>query len=168
MRSPAKQEKNRRIQYLEKICQDLENCDDWTFHISNLAREVVGQHALEAEQLGDMSLKCRLENAVFQVLEPESYCEIEAQLEEFKLTNSKWQAQSISVLKRKLSHEMVPVHSLQYRIKHTAGIWRKMQTKKITLAQVYDVIALRIVVPTEADCFECSHTTIKSGNTLIL
>ena len=152
------------IQYLEKICQELENCDDRTFHISTLAREVVGQHALEAEQLRDMSLKCRLENAAFQVLEPELYCEIETQLEEFKMTNSKWLAQTISVLKRRLSHEMVPVHSLQCRIKHIAGIWRQMQTKKITLAQVYDVIALRIVVPTEADCYwvlRVVHETFK-------
>jgi len=42
---------------------------------------------------------------------------------------------------------------VQHRVKHTAGIWRKMQAKGLTLEQVHDVVAFRIIVPAEQDCY---------------
>jgi (p)ppGpp synthase/HD superfamily hydrolase len=47
----------------------------------------------------------------------------------------------------------VPVVDLGHRVKHAAGVWKKMREKELALDQVHDLVALRIVVPTESDCY---------------
>jgi GTP pyrophosphokinase len=56
-------------------------------------------------------------------------------------------------LRRALASKNVPVIELRHRIKHPAGIWKKMRNKNLTFGQVHDLVALRIVVPTESDCY---------------
>ena len=48
---------------------------------------------------------------------------------------------------------MVPYIMIQHRVKHTAGVWKKMKSKKLNLDQIHDLYAFRIVVPTESDCY---------------
>jgi GTP pyrophosphokinase len=47
----------------------------------------------------------------------------------------------------------VPIVEIRHRVKHPAGLWKKMRQKNLTFDQVHDLVALRIVVPTEADCY---------------
>ena len=56
-------------------------------------------------------------------------------------------------IRQGLEKRGVPWVSLTQRVKHTAGIWRKMRQKDLELPQVHDLVALRIVVPTESDCY---------------
>ena len=39
------------------------------------------------------------------------------------------------------------------REKHPYSIWRKMQERHVSFEQVTDIIAFRIVTPTDADCY---------------
>lgn len=41
---------------------------------------------------------------------------------------------------------------IQHRVKHTAGVWRKMREAQLAVDQVHDLFAFRVIVPTEPDC----------------
>jgi GTP pyrophosphokinase len=48
---------------------------------------------------------------------------------------------------------MIPCLSIFNRVKHTAGVWRKMQDKGLNLDEIHDLYAFRVIVPTESDCY---------------
>jgi (p)ppGpp synthase/HD superfamily hydrolase len=48
---------------------------------------------------------------------------------------------------------MIPCVSVIHRVKHTAGVWAKMQDKGLNLDEIYDLYAFRVLVPTESDCY---------------
>jgi hypothetical protein len=56
-------------------------------------------------------------------------------------------------LRSTLDEEGVPCVALARRFKSPAAIWRKMREKDLSVAQVQDWFAVRIVVPTESDCY---------------
>ena len=43
--------------------------------------------------------------------------------------------------------------ALQYRVKHPAGIWKKTLSKGLAIDQVHDIVAFRIIVRDEQDCY---------------
>ncbi|MGZ6971147.1 MAG: GTP pyrophosphokinase, partial [Thermoanaerobaculia bacterium] len=108
---------------------------------------------LEAERLGDSGLKSRLEDAAFQILEPEAFEEITRRLAKLPAAKKNWLKKRESEIRKALAEAGVRHKALQYRVKHPAGIWRKKLSKGLTLDQIHDVIAFRIIVRDEQDCY---------------
>ena len=52
-----------------------------------------------------------------------------------------------------LAHEHIENYELSGRTKHIYSIYKKMQRKHVDIQHIYDVIALRIIVPTIEDCY---------------
>lgn len=117
------------------------------------AREAWEKDAAEAMRLGEYALKSRLEDAALRVLEPEAWDEIRRELAAYPATQKQWLRESEKRIRRALAHARVRHKSLQHRVKHTAGIFRKMRSKGLALEQVHDVVAFRIIVPAEQDCY---------------
>jgi len=121
--------------------------------ILELARTAWTADAGEAEQLRDMELKGALEDASMRVLEPGAFLDLQARLAAQKASIADWFMEREADLRRLLTEENIPYVEIAHRVKHVAGIWKKMRLKGLTLDEVDDLYAFRIIVPTESDCY---------------
>lgn len=117
-----------------------------------LAREVFDIYAPLAHRLGIGHLKWELEDIAFRYLEPEAYSRIAGLLDEKRTARQEYINRVIATLQDKLKIINIEAQ-LEGRAKHIYSIWRKMRSKSIAFSEVYDVRAVRILVPNESDCY---------------
>ena len=119
---------------------------------TRVAREVFDVYAPLAHRLGIGHLKWELEDLAFRYLNPEEYKHIAKLLDEKRLERQEFIQQVLSILNDELGKAGIS-GEINGRVKHIYSIWRKMKRKKIDFSQVYDIRAVRILVPTVADCY---------------
>ena len=117
-----------------------------------VAREVFDIYAPLAHRLGIGHIKWELEDLSFRYLEPHKYKQIAQLLDERRLDRQEY----IESVMAQLRHEMDDAGieaDISGRVKHIYSIWRKMQNKGIDFSQIYDVRAVRVLVPQVRDCY---------------
>lgn len=117
-----------------------------------VAREVFEVYAPLAHRLGIGHIKWELEDLSFRYLHPEEYQRIAKQLDERRLDRQLF----IKNVTQQLRDEMRAANiegEVSGRVKHIYSIWRKMQRKKISFSEVYDIRAVRILVKQPRDCY---------------
>lgn len=117
-----------------------------------VAREIFDIYAPLAHRLGIGHIKWELEDLSFRYLEPEAYKNIARLLDEKRLQRDEY-IQSATKTVKDILERMGMASEVSGRAKHIYSIWRKMQRKKISFNEVYDVRALRILVPEVRDCY---------------
>lgn len=117
-----------------------------------VAREVFDIYAPLAHRLGIGHIKWELEDLSFRYLQPEAYKKIAKLLAEKRLEREHYIDEVLETLENALQDVGVKAE-LSGRVKHIYSIWRKMQRKKIDFHQVYDIRAVRVLVPSVADCY---------------
>lgn len=117
-----------------------------------VAREIFDIYAPLAHRLGIGHIKWELEDLSFRYLEPEAYKQIAGLLDEKRLQRDEYIQNVIQSLKNMLDR-MGMESDVTGRAKHIYSIWRKMQRKKISFDEVYDVRAVRILVREVRDCY---------------
>jgi GTP pyrophosphokinase len=116
------------------------------------ARESLDLYSPLANRLGVFQLKWELEDLSFRFLEPELYKRIAGMLDEKRVERERYIARAVGVLEREL--EAAGVKSeIHGRPKHIYSIWNKMRTKSLDFTELYDVRALRVIVPSVKDCY---------------
>src|SRR5437762_11949987 len=116
------------------------------------ARETLDIYSPLANRLGVAQLKWEMEDLSFRFLEPDLYKRIAGMLDEKRLEREQYIARAIAVLTREL--EAAGVQGEIYgRPKHIYSIWNKMRAKSLDFSQLYDVRALRVIVPEVKDCY---------------
>jgi GTP pyrophosphokinase len=116
------------------------------------ARETLDIYAPLANRLGVWQLKWELEDLSFRFLEPELYKRIAQMLDEKRLERERYIAHAIETLARELGAVHVTAQ-ITGRPKHIYSIWNKMRTKQLDFSELYDVRALRVIVPEVKDCY---------------
>ncbi len=119
----------------------------------NLARESLTVFAPLANRLGIWQIKWEMEDLAFRFLEPVTYKQI-ASLLDAKRTERE---ASMQQLRLQLQDELVSkgiAATVQGRPKHIYSIVRKMRGKSLDFDRVFDIRALRVVVPDVASCYE--------------
>ena len=118
-----------------------------------IARETLEIYAPLAGRLGMFRIKAELEDLSFFYLEPEAYQQIQEGLFRKKGALEKYNQEMCQFLRDKLAE-----HHLQGevsgRVKNYYSIYRKLQAQQITLDELYDLLAFRIVVESVHDCYE--------------
>lgn len=117
-----------------------------------VAREVMTIYAPLAHRLGIAQLKWELEDLAFRYLAPERYKEIAKLLAEKRSEREAY----IERVTNQLRHALSEVHiegEVSGRVKHIYSIYRKMKLKGLSFDQLYDIRALRVLVPTLGDCY---------------
>jgi GTP pyrophosphokinase len=105
-----------------------------------------------ANRLGIWQLKWELEDLALRYLAPDIYLGIARQLDGKRAEREQQIADLAGALENQLREG--GIHATVYgRAKHIYSIWRKMRTKNVDLTRVYDVRALRVVVPDIAQCY---------------
>ncbi|ACE84535.1 GTP diphosphokinase [Cellvibrio japonicus] len=117
-----------------------------------VAREVADIYAPLAHRLGIGHIKWELEDLSFRYLQPEEYKRIAKLLDERRLARQEYIDNMLALLRNEL-HKAGIDGEVSGRAKHIYSIWRKMQRKGIPFSQVYDIRAVRILVPTVRDCY---------------
>ena len=117
-----------------------------------IAREVFDIYAPLAHRLGIGFLKWELEDLSFRYLHEKAYKKIAKLLDERRLDRQRFILDAIATLRQELSENGIRAE-LAGRAKHIYSIWRKMHRKGIDFEQVYDIRAIRILVPTIKDCY---------------
>jgi GTP pyrophosphokinase len=117
-----------------------------------VAQEVFDVYAPLAHRLGIGHLKWELEDLSFRYLYGDAYRKIARLLDGKRLERD----QFITQVKQELT-QVLGSAGLEFEIagraKHIYSIWRKMQVKGIGFSQVYDIRAVRILVPEIKDCY---------------
>jgi GTP pyrophosphokinase len=125
-----------------------------------LAEEVMFIYAPLANRLGIGAIKWEMEDLAFRYLQPEAYQAIAKELKAKRLDRDRYVQMIVASLEQTLKALTLGHLSVYGRSKHIHSIYRKMLRKNVSLAQIYDVTAVRILVDTEAQCYEvldCVH-----------
>ena len=117
-----------------------------------VAREVFDVYAPLAHRLGIGHLKWELEDLSFRYLYHDAYHKIARLLDGKRLERDQF-IDRVKLQLRGLLMENGVEAELSGRSKHIYSIWRKMQRKGIGFSQVYDIRAVRILVPEVKDCY---------------
>ena len=120
---------------------------------ASLAKESLQVFAPLANRLGIWEIKWELEDLSFRFLEPDTYKNIAKLLHEKRVERES----NMLVLREKLQSELAAQNipaSVQGRPKHIYSIVKKMRGKSLDFSQVFDIRAMRVIVPTVADCYE--------------
>jgi len=117
-----------------------------------VAREVADVYAPLAHRLGIGHIKWELEDLSFRYLEPDDYMHIAKLLDERRVDRQDYIENVIQLLQDAANESRIEAE-IQGRAKHIYSIWRKMRRKDIGFSQVYDIRAVRVLVPTVRDCY---------------
>lgn len=117
-----------------------------------VAQEVFDVYAPLAHRLGIGHLKWELEDLSFRYIYTDAYRKIARLLDGKRLERDEFITRVREELYRVLRSAGLEVE-IAGRSKHIYSIWRKMQRKGIGFSQVYDIRAVRILVPEVKDCY---------------
>ena len=118
-----------------------------------LAREVWERDVLEAERWCEPNLKCRLENAAFRILHPHAFEQLSRDLTAMISLRKTWVKDREQEIRKVIKKHRLSCLEIQHRVKHAAAVWRKMQRKGLSLDQIHDIFAFRIIVSEERECY---------------
>lgn len=117
-----------------------------------LGREAMEVWAPLANRLGIWDVKWELEDLALRYLEPYAYKNIARLLEERREAREAFVNGVIATIERELRAADIKAE-VHGRAKHIYSIFRKMRTKGVGFDQIYDVRAVRILVPEVKDCY---------------
>lgn len=119
-----------------------------------IALETLEIYAPLANRLGMGQIKGELEDLAFSYVYPKEYRETLAVHRE----KSKDATRRLEKLYRALHAELVKsgvtLVSFDYRVKRLYSLYKKLKEHDADIEKIYDISALRIVVPTIADCYQ--------------
>ena len=118
-----------------------------------ISQETLAIYAPLANRLGISWMRSELEDLSFQYVQPEECQEIKRRVEERIAAKSEVIESVSNTLMERLSEENIPCEIIG-RVKHYYSIYRKMLQQGVDLDQVFDLLALRLVVPEMKQCYQ--------------
>ncbi len=116
------------------------------------ANETMSLYAPLANRLGMYSLKWELEDLAFKYLYPEDYRELVEGINRKREERLKFIDMIMDEIQQAVKKQHIEAE-VTGRAKHLYSIYRKMKRDNITLDQVYDLFALRVIVNSVKDCY---------------
>ena len=117
-----------------------------------IAQETMEIYAPLADRMGMHRIRDELEDLSFEILNHEGRSLIQKRLEEIKLDKKDIFEALSSELKKLLSENNIGT-KIYGREKTPFSIWRKMQSKRISLEQLTDIVGFRVIVKNINDCY---------------
>ncbi len=117
------------------------------------ARETMDVYAPLADRLGISSIKWELEDLAFFYLQPEDYERVARLVQDSREQRETDMATAISLLDDDLKRANLSDYQITGRPKHLWSIFQKMVRKGKEFSDIYDLIAIRIIMRTVSDCY---------------
>lgn len=118
-----------------------------------VAQQTMNIYAPLANRLGIGQLKWLLEDLSFRYLNPDDYKKLSKGLNMRRQEREAFIESMKTTLHQLFKNSQITPVEITGRAKHIYSIYRKTQRKKVPLAEIYDASALRILVPTQEDCY---------------
>ncbi len=106
-----------------------------------------------ANRLGIGELQARLEDASLKYAHPDEFIKVEQLIKSNFPQKKKTLTNMVKKLKIRLDKEGIKYEEIYGRTKHYYSFYRKWLKYNRDINQIYDLIALRVIVPTIADCY---------------
>ena len=117
-----------------------------------LAEESLHVLAPLANRLGIWQIKWELEDLAFRFLEPQTYRQVAQWLDEKRDQREQRAEQLRQAVQQGLAEQGIQAQ-VQARPKHIYSIVKKMRGKALDFSQIYDVMALRVIVQDVKECY---------------
>ncbi|MEZ4323065.1 MAG: bifunctional (p)ppGpp synthetase/guanosine-3',5'-bis(diphosphate) 3'-pyrophosphohydrolase [Myxococcota bacterium] len=141
---------------LVKLADRLHNMQTLEHHRPDkqkaISRETMEIFVPIANRLGITKLKTELEDLCFRYLDAEGYAEVDAFLDRTAADRETYTARVVDALQELLARSGVE-GKVSGRAKHRWSIYRKIQKQGITLHEVADLLAFRVIVPDLGSCY---------------
>ncbi|MBG9386703.1 RelA/SpoT family protein [Caenimonas aquaedulcis] len=118
----------------------------------SVAREALNVFAPLANRLGIWQVKWEMEDLAFRFLEPDKYKQVAGLLDQKRIEREAYVEEIRARLEAELKSQGIAA-SVYGRPKHIYSIVKKMRGKSLDFDQVFDIRALRVIVPTVDDCY---------------
>jgi GTP pyrophosphokinase len=119
-----------------------------------IARETFEVYVPIANRLGIGEMKAELEDLCFKFLEPEKFTEVKkieaAYLNEGQVYLERVKESVTALLKK----EAIQVEDIEARTKNLYRLNKKLEAHDMDIKRIYDLLAIRIIVPTISNCYE--------------
>lgn len=117
-----------------------------------LAQETRDLHAPLANRLGIWRIKWELEDFCLRYLEPDEYNRIAKSLAGSRVEREGYVQRVIELLSEKCREASIHA-DIAGRPKHIFSIWKKMKRKGVDIDRIFDLLAVRVIVDTIAECY---------------
>jgi len=117
-----------------------------------VAEETLELYAPIANRLGMGRIKSELEDLAFRFVDPEQYFKISSLVEPKRMQAEKELKKHRKTIETLLAENKISAE-IFFRLKRPYSIHRKMKQQKIYFDQVYDFMALRLILTRVADCY---------------
>ena len=117
-----------------------------------IARETLDIYAPLAHRLGMGKLRGELEDLAFRYTDPYAYLQVAQEVESLRGANEEFLARIVSTLREKLEEANIQGR-VESRIKRLYSIQQKLTSQKIPVEQVYDLLAIRVICNSVAECY---------------
>ena len=117
-----------------------------------IARETLDIYAPLAHRLGMGKLRGELEDLAFRYTDPYAYLQVAQEVESLRGANEEFLSGIVATLREKLEEAKIDGR-VESRIKRLYSIQQKLTTQKIPVEQVYDLLAVRVICHTVAECY---------------
>ena len=123
-----------------------------TYKQQRISRETMDIYAPLANRLGLYVMKRDLEDLSFKYLQPDVYNQIDNWLEKHQVVEKNIIDKVVNLIKNLLQENNVK-GKVYGRIKHKYSIYKKMQSQSLTLDEMHDIMAFRVLVKDIKDCY---------------
>ena len=117
-----------------------------------VAQETLQIFAPLAHRLGIWQVKWQLEDLAFKYVNPTAYNEIKLKLDRTRSQRESDIAMAISILSQRFEAAGIKAE-IHGRPKHLYSIYNKMSKQDLELGDIYDLIALRVIVNSVSECY---------------
>jgi GTP diphosphokinase / guanosine-3',5'-bis(diphosphate) 3'-diphosphatase len=126
-------------------------------HLPEERRQQVAKETLEiyaplAHRLGMGKVRGELEDLSFRYVDPIGYDQVRTAVEQRRKAGEAFLAKLVKILQGKLKENGVDA-KVESRIKRLYSIHQKLLRQRITVDQVYDLLAVRIITKSVKDCY---------------
>lgn len=120
----------------------------------DIALETLEIYAPIAHRLGIRAAKEELEDLAIRFLDPIAYADIEKSLDQMTKSRLEFLEETKEKVRERIQ-TVVKNPQIDGRVKSVHGIYRKMYMQNKNFDQIYDIYAIRIIVDSVIDCYNC-------------
>jgi guanosine-3',5'-bis(diphosphate) 3'-pyrophosphohydrolase len=120
---------------------------------ARIAQETRDLYAPLAHRFGLAKMKAELEDLAFKFLEPDEYKTLAKQVVQKRAQREQLVNEMTEPLRKRLTESGIEVFEISGRPKHLWSIWKKMQKRDKPYEEIYDLLAIRVLVENVQECY---------------
>jgi len=117
-----------------------------------IARETMEIYGPLANRLGMGKVRGELEDLAFSYLDPKAYQELKELVERKRKEHERFLAEVTRMVEDQMKEHVIPCR-IESRVKRLYSIHTKLKKQRISIDQVFDLLALRIVTDSIKNCY---------------